>query len=155
MEQWNSWEKMTHKKWWPASWCSWKQSMKETLADWCWSRSNMEKSSDSHHRSDYHFPQGHCWRGVPEHNKQTKSSRIIGGNTFLSFLSWVLIRMDQVILFSLWKLSFDLDRQQSLIKDIQPNNNQCLASEQNDPINLLREGVKKTGFIWDFVPNYG
>ena len=95
-------------KWWPAGWCCWKQSMKETLADWCWSRSNMEKSSDSHHRSDYHFPQGHCWRGVPEHNKQTKSSRIIGGNTFLSFLSWVLIRMDQGIFFSLLKFSFDL-----------------------------------------------
>ena len=45
--------------------------------------------------------------------------------------------MDQGLLFSLWKLSFDLDRQQSLIKDIQPNNNQSLASEQNDPINLL------------------
>ena len=23
------------------------------------------------------------------------------------------------------------------------------------PTGLLREGVKKNGFIWDFVPNYG
>ena len=137
-------------KWWPAGWCCWKQSMKETLADWCWSRSNMEKSSDSHHRSDYHFPQGQCWRGVPEQNKQTKSSRIIGGNTFLSFLSWVLmIRMDQGISshFGSWALTcWFLDRQQSLIKDIQPSNNRSLASEQNDAINLLSWEIEELMF---------
>ena len=143
------WKKWPSPKWWPAGWCCWKQSMKETLADWCWSRSNMEKSSDSHHRSDYHFRQGHCWRGVPEHNKQTKSSRIIGGNTFLSFLSWVLIRGDQGIFFHFgsWALTcWFLDRQQSLIQDIQPNNNQSLASEQNDPINLLSWQFEKLMF---------
>ena len=147
------WKKWPSPKWWPAGWCCWKQSMKETLADWCWSRSNMEKSSDSHHRSDYHFPQGHCWRGVPEHNKQTKSSRIIEGNTFFSFLSWVLmIRMDQGISshFGSWALTcWFLDRQQSLIKDIQPSNNRSLASEQNDAINLLSWELRNSCFDSD------